>query len=121
MTLFICSIQLRILYIMAGRKQDSNWTHSDRFVVPGISGWRAKCKLCQKEMQGVVNRLRQHCAFCSSRTQHHSLETIQLSKENSQNNLSGEAPIAFVAIPRKISSKRKGCHAIDDYTVKPQN
>ena len=62
---------------MAGRKQDPIWIHFDRFETPGISGWKAKCTLGQKEMQGVVNRLKQHYAICSSNSQDLSIETIQ--------------------------------------------
>ena len=72
---------------MAGRKQDPIRIHFDRFETPGISVWKAKCTLCQKEMQGVVNRLKQHYAICSSNSQDLSIETIQLSQENPQNDV----------------------------------
>ena len=35
---------------MAERKQDPIWIHFDKFEVSGMSVWRAKCKLCQKEL-----------------------------------------------------------------------
>ena len=91
---------------MAGRKQDPIWTHFDRFETPGISGWKAKCRLCQKEMQGVVNRLKQHYATCSSNLHDLSIETIQLSQENPQDDLSDEAHATFVNIPRQVTSKK---------------
>ena len=76
---------------MAGRKQDPIWIDCDRFEIPGLSVWKAKCTLCQKEMQGVVNRLKQHYAVCSSNSQDLSIETMELSQENPPNDLSGEA------------------------------
>ena len=49
---------------MSGRKQDIIWLNFDRVVVPGKKGYRAKCKKCAKEMQGLVVRLKQHSAAC---------------------------------------------------------
>ncbi|KAI6649837.1 Transposase [Oopsacas minuta] len=50
---------------MAGRKQDDIWVHFERYTTEGVAGWKARCKLCKKEMQGVVNRLKQHYSSCS--------------------------------------------------------
>ena len=87
---------------MAGRKQDPIWIHLDTFEISGLSGWKAKCKLCQKEMQGVVNRLKQHYSVCSSNSQDLSIETMELSQENPRNDLSGESHTTFVNMPRQV-------------------
>ncbi|KAI6648626.1 DTW domain-containing protein 2 [Oopsacas minuta] len=50
---------------MAGRKQDDIWVHFERYTTEGVAGWKARCKLCKKEMQGVVNHLKQHYSSCS--------------------------------------------------------
>ena len=103
---------------MAGRKQDPIWIHFDRFEIPGLSGWKAKCTLCQKEMQGVVNRLKQHYAVCSSNSQDLSIETMELSQENPPNDLFGEAQTFGNMSRQVISKKRKICNTISDYMVK---
>ena len=69
-------------------------------------------------MQGVVNRLKQHYAVCSSNSQDLSIETMELSQENLRNDLSGESHTTFVNMPRQvISHKRKICNTIGDYMV----
>ena len=103
---------------MAGRKQDPIWIQFDRFEIPGLSGWKAKCTLCQKEMQGVVNRLKQHYAVCSSNSQDISIETMELSQENPPNDLFGEAQTFGNMSRQVISKKRKICNTISDYMVK---
>ena len=36
---------------MAGRKQDNIWLYFDRYELEETVGWKARCKLCIKEMQ----------------------------------------------------------------------
>ena len=48
-----------------GRKQDSSWQHFTRTVTPGKQGCRATCKSCNKEMQGLVARMKDHLKLCT--------------------------------------------------------
>ena len=48
----------------SGRKQDSCWQYFEKSTVPGKSGSRATCKSCNKEMQGLVVRMKVHLAQC---------------------------------------------------------
>ena len=53
---------------MAGRKQDAVWLNYDRVrPTSGKAGFRARCKDCGKEMQGLVVRLKQHRGACPSK------------------------------------------------------
>lgn len=64
---------------MAGRKQDAVWLNFDRVrPTSGKSGFRAKCKDCGKEMQGLVARLKQHHGACHAKI-------IELDTLNSSN------------------------------------
>lgn len=45
----------------SGRKKDPIWIFYDELPVRlGIKGIRAKCKTCEKEIQGIVSRLKKH-------------------------------------------------------------
>ena len=66
---------------MARRNQDPIWIQFDRFVATGTPGWKVKCILCQKEMQGMANQIKQHYANCGSNTQDSSTEVIQISQK----------------------------------------
>lgn len=49
----------------AGRKRDPVWEYFNEAPSPiGKAGMRAKCKRCNKEMQGLVARMRQHHEKC---------------------------------------------------------
>ncbi|XP_053129737.1 uncharacterized protein LOC128335458 [Hemicordylus capensis] len=49
----------------AGRKRDPVWQYFNEVPLPiGKAGMRAKCKHCNKEMQGLVARMRQHHEKC---------------------------------------------------------
>ena len=49
---------------MSGRKSDLIWTHFDKIRTKSGVGQRAKCKSCNKEMQGLVARLKKHYEKC---------------------------------------------------------
>ena len=49
-----------------GRKQDSIWLQFERVIVPGKSGCRAICKSCNKEMMGIVSRMKDHYNQCNN-------------------------------------------------------
>ncbi|XP_073499018.1 uncharacterized protein [Phyllobates terribilis] len=49
----------------AGRKRDPVWEYFNEAPSPiGKAGMRSKCKRCNKEMQGLVARMRQHHEKC---------------------------------------------------------
>ncbi|XP_073493817.1 uncharacterized protein [Phyllobates terribilis] len=51
--------------MVAGRKRDPVWEYFNEAPLPiGKAGMRAKCKRCNKEMQGLVARMRQHHEKC---------------------------------------------------------
>ncbi|XP_073529434.1 uncharacterized protein [Phyllobates terribilis] len=51
--------------MVAGRKRDPVWEYFNEAPSPiGKAGMRAKCKRCNKEMQGLVARMRQHHEKC---------------------------------------------------------
>lgn len=45
---------------MAGRKENSIWQFYIKTTDPNKSGCRAICKICKKEIQGIVQRLKAH-------------------------------------------------------------
>ncbi|KAM7152724.1 uncharacterized protein RBU57_012746 [Macrochelys suwanniensis] len=50
----------------AGRKRDPVWDYFNEVPLPvGKTGMHAKCKQCNKEMQRLVARMKQHHAKCS--------------------------------------------------------
>ncbi len=49
---------------MSERKGDVIWRIFEKKMVVGKSGCRATCKLCKKEMQGLVDRLKKHSEEC---------------------------------------------------------
>lgn len=49
---------------MAGRRKDNIWNNYVEKVSKGKTGSRAICKICKKEMQGVVQRLKEHYSKC---------------------------------------------------------
>lgn len=52
----------------SGRKKDPIWIYFKELpVVPGKSGLRATCKKCNKELQGIVSRLKAHHKKCSEK------------------------------------------------------
>lgn len=50
---------------MSGRKSDNVWNSFKKITVPGKTGCRAVCKVCEKEMQGLVERMKKHLDDCS--------------------------------------------------------
>lgn len=51
---------------MSGRKKDSIWQFF-QIKSKSATGVRAQCKSCQKELQGLVARLKKHHQECSAR------------------------------------------------------
>lgn len=49
---------------MAGRKEDIIWKFFEKKTDPNKTGCRAVCKSCNKEIQGLVQRLKDHKKFC---------------------------------------------------------
>lgn len=49
---------------MAGRKEDNIWKYFEKKTDPNKTGCRAVCKSCSKEIQGLVQRLKDHKKFC---------------------------------------------------------
>ena len=83
---------------MAGRKQDAVWLNFDRVrPTSGKSGFRAKCKDCGKEMQGLVARLKQHRGACLTKI-------IELDASNSSNM---DLPTNSTLPPSPPESKQK--------------
>ena len=50
---------------MSGRKQDPIWLNYNRS--SANNGSKATCKICNKTMQGIVTRMKNHSAICKSR------------------------------------------------------
>lgn len=50
----------------AGRKRDPIWLYFKEKFEVGKKGSRAICKKCEKEMQGLVARLKNHLSICAS-------------------------------------------------------
>ena len=48
----------------SGRKQDPVWLKFERIVTAGKSDSRAKCKQCEKEIQGLVARMNAYINQC---------------------------------------------------------
>ena len=99
---------------MAGRKQDNIWLYFDRYELQGTVGWKARCKLCKKEMQGLVSRLKQHYSSCNM--QDHALMAeedvvlINLSVESTTS--SRESPDSTLF----VKEKRPKMTHISEYT-----
>jgi len=51
---------------MPGRKCDPIWQHFDKLSSVSGKGCKARCKLCRKEMQGLVERMKAHWDKCSA-------------------------------------------------------
>lgn len=47
-----------------GRKADPVWLSFEKVAVPDKTYNRARCKICKKEMQGLVSRMRKHLNEC---------------------------------------------------------
>lgn len=47
----------------AGRKKDPIWISFER--ISKGKGYRAKCKSCKKEIQGVLDRMKKHLEVCN--------------------------------------------------------
>ena len=47
-----------------GRKQDDIWAYFKKSVTPGKTGSRATCRSCNKEIQGLVKRMKDHFEVC---------------------------------------------------------
>ena len=46
----------------SGRKQDPLWLHFKR--VPKGKGYKARCKKCNQEFQGLISRMKKHYHMC---------------------------------------------------------
>ena len=53
---------------MSGRKLNPVWLYFEKIATPGKAGCRAVRKNCQKEIQGLVSRVRQHHIYCVDET-----------------------------------------------------
>ena len=51
-----------------GRNEFSVWQHFIKNKVVGKLGCRAVCKKCDKQLQGLVDRLKSHWETCKSET-----------------------------------------------------
>jgi len=52
---------------MSGRKSDAVWNFFEKKVNIGMTGCKAVCNSCKKEMQGLVERMKKHIKECSIR------------------------------------------------------
>ncbi|KAG7174794.1 putative BED zinc finger-containing protein 4, partial [Homarus americanus] len=50
----------------SGRKKDPLWYYFDR--IPKGKSFRAKCKNCNQEIQGIVSRMKKHMEICQKQT-----------------------------------------------------
>ena len=57
---------LRFAFAMP-RHTDPVWNNFVKIVTVGKTGSRAKCKSCNKEIQGIVSRLKLHTLSCASK------------------------------------------------------
>ena len=48
----------------SGRKPDSSWQYFNKTVTPGMKGCKATCKSCNKTMQGIPSRMKEHLSKC---------------------------------------------------------
>lgn len=63
-----CLRTISIFSVMAGRKKDIIWADFIELPPrPNITGIRVKCKICKKELQGIVQRLKKHKITCCNR------------------------------------------------------
>ena len=49
---------------VSGRKSDPVWEYFERIPSKSGKGWKAKCKQCKLELQGLVARLKLHREKC---------------------------------------------------------
>lgn len=89
--------------IMAGRKLDPLWNNFVKVANDNKTGYRAICKNCNKEMQGVIQRMKKHEDICSKNSP--DVETINLDDDDDQNNLQNTA--ASIREITSIASSRE--------------
>lgn len=53
----------------SGRKNDPVWNYFLKLSTTSGKGYRAKCKECSLELQGIVSRLKSHREKCQSQPQ----------------------------------------------------
>ena len=56
--------------VPSGRKNDPVWNYFQKLPTTSGKGYRAKCKDCSQELQGIVSRLKSHRDKCQSQPQH---------------------------------------------------
>jgi hypothetical protein len=61
--IFICNFKRS--ESMSGRRSDAVWNNFKKVTVDGKSGCRAVCNKCNKEMQGLVERMKKHLLECN--------------------------------------------------------
>ena len=89
------TIQSTNTFIMVGgRKQDTIWMQYDRVNIPGKSSYRAICRSCKKEMQGLVARMKDHYSQCHN----------EINKEDSACPQPTSTVTPFPWIPKKQTS-----------------
>jgi transcription termination factor NusB len=97
---------------MSGRKKDGIWQHfveiTNKF--KGKTGCRAMCKLCEKEMQGLVQRLKQHREKCLQRRSmvnenSSDTDTEIVTKSPTQNSSKQSSSVEFLEEPQPSTSK----------------
>ena len=67
---------------VSGRKSDPVWEYFERIPSKSGKGWRAICKQCKLELQGIVVRLKFHREKCQQLQTEVSEEDVDASRES---------------------------------------
>lgn len=82
---------------MAGRKKDSVWLYFSEEATVSGKGAKAKCKVCGKEMMGLVARMKKHKETCCKSLDDEAEDTISsLVSENKKNTENSKFFINFI-------------------------
>ncbi|XP_076030420.1 uncharacterized protein LOC143018720 [Oratosquilla oratoria] len=121
--------------VPSGRKNDPVWNYFEKLPTTSGKGYRAKCKDCSQELQGIVSRLKSHRDKCQGQPQH----TEEIDDPGSVSTASipsSSAPLelsAYLTPPLKrslsdsstgatsaksFSSKRKSSTSLDRFIIK---
>lgn len=55
-----------------GRRKDLTWLYFDEIKSDKRKGYRAKCKTCNKEIEGQISRMKNHMEKCRGFLNHNS-------------------------------------------------
>ncbi|XP_066983752.1 uncharacterized protein [Macrobrachium rosenbergii] len=115
---------------VSGRKSDPVWEHFNRIPSKSGKGWRAICKQCKLELQGIVARLKSHREKCQQLQTELSEEDLDDPESvpitSTSTPLTPKVPQRSVATPAlqkesltsaTISSKRKAA-TLDTFVTK---